>query len=44
VEAHTVTKHAENFKQSFTNKLMATVSWDRKGLMVHFKKQGRHVF
>jgi hypothetical protein len=43
VDAHTFTKQAEEkFKQtSSANKLMATVFWDRKGvLMVELMQQG----
>jgi hypothetical protein len=42
VDAHTFTKQDENFKQMLSaRKLMATVFWDRKGvLMVEFMQQG----
>jgi hypothetical protein len=42
VDAHTFTKQAEKFKQTlFAIKLMQTVFWDRKGvLMVEFMQQG----
>jgi hypothetical protein len=42
VGAHTLTKHAEKFKQTMSGrKLMATVFWDRKGVpMVEFMQQG----
>jgi hypothetical protein len=38
---HTITKQAKHFKQTSAGKLMATVLWDRKGvLMVKFMQQG----
>jgi hypothetical protein len=38
---HTFTKQAENFKQMSAGKLMATVFWDRNGvLMVEFMQHG----
>jgi hypothetical protein len=42
VDAHTFTKQAEKFKPSlFAIKLMTSVFWDRKGvLMVEFMQQG----
>jgi hypothetical protein len=30
----------KKFKQMAIRKLMASVSWDRKGMMVEFKQQG----
>jgi acyl-CoA thioesterase len=41
MDAHTFTKQAEKFKQTSARKLMATVFWDRKGmLMAEFMQQG----
>jgi hypothetical protein len=38
--AHTYTKQAEKFKQTSARKLMATVFWERKGvLMEEFMQQ-----
>jgi hypothetical protein len=40
MDAHTFTK-PENYKQTSAGKLMATVLWDSKGvLMVEFMQQG----
>jgi hypothetical protein len=44
VDAHTFTKQAEKFKQTYTRMLMATVFWGKKGvLMVEFMQQGTTV-
>jgi hypothetical protein len=40
MDAHTFTKQAEKFKQMSTRKLMATVSWDRKGVLMMEFVQG----
>jgi hypothetical protein len=41
VDAHTFTKQAEKVSTNAVRKLMATVFWDRKGvLMVDFTQQG----
>jgi hypothetical protein len=41
MDSHTFTKQAEKFKQMTARKLMATVLWDRKGvLMVKCVQQG----
>jgi hypothetical protein len=45
VDANTFTKQDENFKQTLSvRKLMKTVFWDRKGvLMVEFMQQGTKI-